>query len=116
MLKAPRSRRLARVLLATTALLVITIAMSAASAAEASAKSRTLFTNVHVFDGVNEKRIENANVLVEGNLIKNVSTAGDWFVRMESRKLPPERETQTQLLTISRSACENLLTRPSREK
>jgi imidazolonepropionase-like amidohydrolase len=29
---------------------------------------------VHVFDGVNAKRIENANVLIEGNLIKSVST------------------------------------------
>ena len=36
--------------------------------------ARTLFTNVHVFDGVNEARIENANVLIEGNLIKSVST------------------------------------------
>ena len=27
-----------------------------------------------VFDGVNEKLIENANVLIEGNLIKTVST------------------------------------------
>ena len=36
--------------------------------------SQTLFTNVHIFDGVNEARIENANVLVEGNLIKTVST------------------------------------------
>ena len=35
---------------------------------------QTLFTNVHVFDGVNEARIENASVLVEGNLIKSVST------------------------------------------
>lgn len=35
---------------------------------------QTLFTNVHVFDGVSETRIENANVLVEGNLIKMVST------------------------------------------
>lgn len=35
---------------------------------------QTLFTNVHVFDGVNEARIENASVLVEGNLIKTVST------------------------------------------
>ncbi len=34
----------------------------------------TLFTNVHVFDGVNEARLENASVLVEGNLIKTVST------------------------------------------
>ncbi len=33
-----------------------------------------LFTNVHVFDGVNEARIENASVLVEGNLIKAVSS------------------------------------------
>jgi len=32
-----------------------------------------LFTNVHVFDGVSEKRIENANVLVQGNLIAEVS-------------------------------------------
>jgi imidazolonepropionase-like amidohydrolase len=35
---------------------------------------QVLFTNVHVFDGVNKDRIENANVLVEGNLIKSVST------------------------------------------
>lgn len=33
-----------------------------------------LITNVHVFDGTNEARIENANVLIEGNLIKSVST------------------------------------------
>jgi imidazolonepropionase-like amidohydrolase len=36
--------------------------------------ARTLFTNVHVFDGVSAERIENANVLVEGNLINAVST------------------------------------------
>ena len=35
---------------------------------------QTLFTNVHVFDGVKEARIENASVLVEGNLIKEVTT------------------------------------------
>lgn len=35
---------------------------------------KTLFTNVHVFDGVNEQRIENANVLIEGNLIASIST------------------------------------------
>jgi imidazolonepropionase-like amidohydrolase len=34
---------------------------------------RVLFTNVHVFDGVNERRVENANVLVEGNMITAVS-------------------------------------------
>jgi len=46
-----------------------------AMAADQAAPSQILFTNVHVFDGVNEKRTENANVLVEGNLIKQVSTA-----------------------------------------
>ncbi|WP_200884315.1 MULTISPECIES: amidohydrolase family protein [Shewanella] len=34
----------------------------------------TLFTNVNVFDGVNEKLIQNANVVVTGNLITEVST------------------------------------------
>jgi len=34
----------------------------------------TLFTNVNVFDGKNEKLIEKANVLVEDNKIKQVST------------------------------------------
>lgn len=33
-----------------------------------------LFTNVHVFDGTNERRIENASVLIRGNLIATVST------------------------------------------
>jgi imidazolonepropionase-like amidohydrolase len=34
---------------------------------------RTLITNVHVFDGKNEERIMNANVLIERKLIKEVS-------------------------------------------
>ena len=45
-----------------------------AFAADKAVPPRTLFTNVHVFDGVNAQRIENASVLVEGNLIKHVST------------------------------------------
>jgi adenine deaminase len=36
--------------------------------------AQTLFTNVQVFDGVSAKLIKNAKVLVEGNLIKSVST------------------------------------------
>jgi len=44
------------------------------SAGMAQDAPQTLFTNVHVFDGVAEQRIENANVLVEGNLIKSVLT------------------------------------------
>lgn len=38
------------------------------------AAPQILFTNVNVFDGVNESLIENANVLVQGNLIAEVST------------------------------------------
>ena len=41
--------------------------------AHAETPTQTLFTNVHVFDGVNEKRIANANVLVVDNLIAKVS-------------------------------------------
>lgn len=33
-----------------------------------------LFTNVNIFDGIHEQRIENANVLIESNLIAEVST------------------------------------------
>ena len=51
---------------------VLTFPMSAQ--AQDQEEPQTLFTNVHVFDGVNEQRIENASVLVEGNLIKAVST------------------------------------------
>ena len=63
---------LALILSAAAALL--TVAAIPAFAAEEMPKPKTLFTNVHIFDGVNEKRIENANVLVEGNLIKQIST------------------------------------------
>ncbi|NND29883.1 MAG: amidohydrolase family protein, partial [Myxococcales bacterium] len=61
-------------LLLSVVLGLISAAPVYAAEAETAAKARTLFTNVHVFDGVNQKRIENANVLVEGNLIKQVST------------------------------------------
>ncbi len=35
--------------------------------------TQTLINNVHIFDGKNEERIMNANVLIEGNTIKHVS-------------------------------------------
>ena len=55
--------------------LFVFLLISSVTIASAEDKpSRTLFTNVHVFDGVNKDRIENANVLIEGNLIKAVST------------------------------------------
>jgi imidazolonepropionase-like amidohydrolase len=47
---------------------------SMAALAQDEKPPQILFTNVHVFDGVNEARIEDASVLVEGNLIKTVST------------------------------------------
>ncbi|WP_428646882.1 amidohydrolase family protein [Roseibium sp.] len=56
------------------AILALVIAVPAL-AQESAPRPKTLFINVNVFDGVNEKRIMNANVLVEGNLIKEVSTA-----------------------------------------
>jgi len=55
-------------------LLVIGAAFIASDVNAEGAKQKTLFTNVHVFDGVNEGRIENASVLIEGNLIKTIST------------------------------------------
>ena len=49
------------------------ILFSGGMLAQAETPPQTLFVNVHVFDGVSEKRLENASVLVEGNLIKRVS-------------------------------------------
>lgn len=47
--------------------------LASIATAQDEALPQTLFTNVHVFDGINEARIENASVLIEGNLIKAVS-------------------------------------------
>lgn len=58
----------------TTAAIATALALASPATAQDDALPQTLFTNVHVFDGVNEARIENASVLVEGNLIKTVST------------------------------------------
>ncbi|MGO1119571.1 amidohydrolase family protein [Rhodovibrionaceae bacterium A322] len=52
-----------------------------------------LFTNVHVFDGIQEKRLENASVLVEGNLIKSIST--DPIDAPEARKIDGGGRTLT---------------------
>ncbi len=58
------------------ALAVAAVIFAAPAFAQQSAPNpTTLFTNVHVFDGTNEKLIENANVLIEGSLIKKVSTS-----------------------------------------
>lgn len=57
---------------------ILSVVFTAFVASTAIAQDDTqfpiLFTNVHVFDGINEKRIEYANVLVVDNLIAEVST------------------------------------------
>ncbi len=53
-------------------LLTITLLIAAPVMAQQEG-SPLLLTNVHVFDGVNAKRLDNASVLVEGNLITQVS-------------------------------------------
>jgi hypothetical protein len=62
-----------RTALIVFAILTSLVLTAPAGATEAEPSPRVLFTNVHVFDGKAEKRIMNANVLVEGNLIKQVS-------------------------------------------
>ena len=54
-------------------ILAILASVIASTACAQEADFPILFTNVHVFDGVNEERIENANVLVVDNLIAEVS-------------------------------------------
>jgi imidazolonepropionase-like amidohydrolase len=61
--------------IAVLAALIAVMFAAPAYSQQSAPGPKTLFTNVNVFDGVNEKRIMNANVLVEGNLIKQVSTA-----------------------------------------
>jgi imidazolonepropionase-like amidohydrolase len=52
---------------------VLTPGVLTSEALHRDKSEKTLITNVYVFDGVNEVRIENANVLIEGNLITAVS-------------------------------------------
>ena len=51
----------------------LALVASIAAADDPKKPTQTLIKNVYVFDGVREQRIENARVLVEGNLIKKVS-------------------------------------------
>ena len=50
----------------------LVLAITSIAIAQDEAPTQTLFTNVQIFDGVNEERMA-GNVLVEGNLIKQVS-------------------------------------------
>lgn len=56
------------------AMILVLALVVPAMAADKEPVVKILFTNVNVFDGEHEKLINNANVLVEGNLIKQVST------------------------------------------
>ena len=58
-----------------TFVLLVGLALSVTSAAEEKAPQQVLFTNASVFDGFSPKLTEGANVLVEGNVITQVSTA-----------------------------------------
>lgn len=58
----------------TVLVIAVSVACAFASRAHGEGATATLFTNVHVFNGVDERRIENASVLVEGNTIAQIST------------------------------------------
>ena len=59
----------------TSVLLVLLISLvGLASASAQDAPSRVLFTNVNVFDGVTDGLQEGMSVLIEGNLIAEISS------------------------------------------
>jgi imidazolonepropionase-like amidohydrolase len=62
-----------RATLITTLLAAIALAFSSLALAQDDAPKQTLFTNVNVFDGHAEELAMGMNVLVEGNLIRQVS-------------------------------------------
>jgi imidazolonepropionase-like amidohydrolase len=55
-------------------LLLVAIAIAQPALAQTEAPDQTLFTNVNVWDGSSKKLAMGQNVLVEGNLIKQVSS------------------------------------------
>jgi imidazolonepropionase-like amidohydrolase len=68
-----KTTKITQIRIAATALIMLFAAGPAI--AEEKEPIRILFTNVNIFDGFNEQLIENANVLVEGNLIARISTS-----------------------------------------
>ena len=74
--------------------LAAVLGVVASAAAEDEKPRQVLFTNVNIFDGVKGDLIENGSVLVEGNLIKTVSSGpivapGAFKVDGEGRTLMP---------------------------
>jgi imidazolonepropionase-like amidohydrolase len=64
-----------RILIPIATLTTAFILSGSAAVAANEAERRILITNVDVFDGVNEELIETANILVQGNLIAQISTS-----------------------------------------
>ncbi len=60
--------------IAKVAVVALLAGVSSAALAQEDAPPPILFTNVNVFDGFAPELIEGANVLVEGNVITQVST------------------------------------------
>ncbi len=54
-------------------LLTLSLVFTEFSSVASEPKSKILFTDIHVFDGVNDERLMNVDVLIEGNLIKKIS-------------------------------------------
>lgn len=59
-------------------------------------KPRSLFTKVRVFDGVSERRIENAGVLVDGAPLTDISLLAD-------------TEQDLDFITIDGNICNDIL-------
>jgi imidazolonepropionase-like amidohydrolase len=76
-----------RLFVLTAILVVLSLAPFITSVADA-APQQTLFTNVNIFNGTDNKLYENHNVLVEGNLIKSIS----------SKPIPVNRSARTKVI------------------
>ncbi|WP_205626561.1 amidohydrolase family protein [Ruegeria profundi] len=85
--------------------------LTTAAVAQEEAPARTLFTNVNIYDGVTPKLVMDAHVLVEGNLIAEVSTdpidaAGATVIDGGGRTLTPglsDMHVHLQLVTAAPS-------------
>ena len=79
---------------ALTAIFSIAVLSLPVSAAEMEALPLILFKNVNIFNGTDDKLYENHHVLIEGNLIKKISTetidaAGATVIDGSGRTLMP---------------------------
>jgi imidazolonepropionase-like amidohydrolase len=54
-------------------LMLLFLMLTQTSGFASDSSSRILITDVHIFDGISNKRLMHANLLIEGNLIKKIS-------------------------------------------